>query len=155
MATDDQGAIPRYRRPTRGMVPSPTRENQVTPQPEGRDNWWQCWGDEKGPGSLFRAEVRQELGALKTRVTWFNGGLAVLSAISMAILVSWLSSRFAAAERNAVKREDVAAAVQKSAEMVAAKRGDDIGLLKQLMDKAAVDMPALPNVSPMMGKARK
>ena len=133
----------------------PTRENQVTPPAERQDHFWTCWGDKDGPGARFRTEVRGELASIKSRITWYNGGVAVLSAIGMIVLAAWLSSKFAATERSAVKREDVAAAVQKSAEMVAAKRGDDIGLLKQLMDKAAVDMPALPNVSPMTGKARK
>ena len=123
----------------------PTRENQVTPPAERQDHFWTCWGDKDGPGALFSAEVRQELGALKTRITLFNGGLGVLSAISMAILAAWLSARFSSAEKNAVKRADVESAIQRSAEMASAKRFDDVGLLKQMFDKAQVQT-ALPTV---------
>ena len=158
---DEPGAVPHAvlddkRRLTaaRGTrIRLPTRESQITPPPEGGDHWWRCWGDPKGPGAIFRAEVRADIAALKTRVTLFNGGLAVISAVSMAILAAWLSARFSAAEHNAVKRADVESAIQRSAEMVAAKHFDDAGLLKQMFDKAQVQ--ALPVVTPASTKVRK
>ena len=126
--TDDTGAQQR-RTPAQGA--------------NGPDHWWKCWGDENGPGARFRTEVRGELASIKSRITWYNGGVAVLSAIGMIVLAAWLSGKFAANERSAVKREDVAAAVQQSANMAVAKQADDFMLLRKQLEQAAADV-ALP-----------
>jgi hypothetical protein len=106
---------------------------------------WGCW-EKDGPG----AKVRKEISSIKGRIAWFNGGTAVLSAIGLVILAAWLSQRFAAVERNAVKRTDVEYAMQKSAAMAVAKQGDDI--MKQLQQAAADTAPA---PVPMTTKARR
>jgi len=163
---------PRFRRPTGAYPPMGEQDGQATPQPVPSDidaHTWNCWGTPDGPGARRLADVHQELkiirqdasaaqektreemSSIKSRITWYNGGVAVLSAIGMIVLAAWLSNRFQAAERSAVKREDVAAAVQKSADMATAKALDDAGLFKQMLDKAAVDV-ALP---PAFTKARK
>ena len=163
---------PRFRRPT-GAFPADGEDVQ-TPQPNALDaHTWHCWGTPEGPGAQRIAEVRQEvavvkqdmgiehekvrgeLSSIKSRISWFNGGTAVLSAIGMVILAAWLSSRFQAAEANAVKPKDVAAAVQKSADMAVAKQSDDFMQLKQQLDQASVDFTLLKATMPMPTKAHK
>ena len=73
------------------------------------------------------------------------GGAVVIGILAPVVLGFWLNSRLASTERSAVRREDVAAAIQKSAEMGAAKRGDDLMLIKQQLDRVAVGV-SLPDV---------
>jgi hypothetical protein len=109
---------------------------------------WRCWKGE-GPGAQLRAEVR----SIKSRISWFNGGTAVLSAIGMAVLAAWLSSKFAASERNSIKHADVEVAIQRGASMAVAKYGDDFMKFKTQLEQAAVDVSPLP--APMTTKAKR
>ena len=121
-----------------------TRENQVTPPPEGgdrRDHFWACWGEEKGPGALFRTEVLGKLDALTKRSWYQAGGAAVVGLVAMAFLAAWLSGKFEATELKAVTRQDVEVAIKKSVEMATAKIGDDQVLLQRKFDKAQVQQP--------------
>jgi hypothetical protein len=148
------------------------QDGQTTPQPGSSDidaHTWHCWGTPDGPGARRLADVHQELkiirqdaavaqektreemSSIKSRITWYNGGVAVLSAIGMIVLAAWLSSKFAATERSAVKREDVAAAVQQSANMAVARQADDFMKFKAQMEQAAADV----SLSPTFTKARK
>ena len=102
---------------------------------------------------MFRTEVLGKLDLLTKRSWYQAGAAAVIGLVAMAFLAAWLSGKFAANERNAVKRADVESAIQRSAEMVAAKHFDDAGLLKQMFDKAQVQ--ALPVVTPAPTKGRK
>lgn len=117
---------------------------------EPDDHWWRCWGHRDGPGALFRAEVTGKLDALTKRSWYQAGGAAVVGLIAMAFLASWLSGKFAATERSAVKREDVVAAVQQSANMAVAKQADDFMLLRKQLEQAAVDVSL-----PAAARARK
>ena len=117
----------------------------------GTGHFWKCWGSKDGPGAQFRTEVQADLAAIKLRIAYFAGGVAVLVALVSIFGGSWMSSRFQAAERNAVKREDVVSAVQKGADMSAAKYGDDLMDLKKQIERAAVDA----YVPPELMKARK
>ena len=110
-------------------------------------------GDQRGPGAQFRTEVLGKLDALTKRSWYQAGGAAVVGLIAMAFLASWLSGKFAATERNSVKREDVVAAVQKSADMAVAKQADDFTLLKKQLEQASADTAPLP--VPMTTKARR
>ena len=169
-----------YRRPTRenrrstGAVPTeyeriPTPVTLVNPDGSRRrddvddtgaqqrrgqgtndDHFWHCWGKKDGPGAQFRVEVLGELDSLKKRSWIQGGGLAVLGAIGMAILAAWLSSNFNAIRLNAVKRQDVAEAIQKGALMAVAKAGDDF---RQQLQQAAADTSPPP--VPMTTKARR
>jgi hypothetical protein len=159
---------PRFRRPT-GAFPADGEDVQ-TPQPNALDaHTWHCWGTPDGPGAQRIAEVHQELKVMKqdaaveqvrvngeltslNKRSWYQaGGQGAVVLIGMAVLAAWLSSKFAATERSAVKREDVAAAVQKGADMSAAKYGDDLMDLKKQIERAAVDA----YVPPELMKARK
>ena len=120
---------------------------------EPDDHWWRCWGNKDGPGAQFRIEVMAKLDALTKRSWYQAGGAAVVGLIALAFLASWLSGKFAATERSAVKREDVVAAVQKGADMSAAKYGDDLMNLKKQIEQAAADTSAPP--MPTYTKARK
>jgi hypothetical protein len=172
-----------YRRPTLpGAVPQETYERTATPvflvnqdgsarrrddtddtgaqqrraqgqDANGGDHFWRCWGDQRGPGAQFRTEVLGKLDALTKRSWYQAGGAAVVGLIAMAFLASWLSGKFAATERNSVKREDVVAAVQKSADMAVAKQADDFTLLKKQLEQASADTAPLP--VPMTTKARR
>ena len=83
--TDDTGAQQR-------RVPVSVAEHRLS-----------CWEDPAGSGHQLRVEVA----SIKTRIATFGGGTALIFAVGMAILAAWLSSRFAAAERSSVKREDL------------------------------------------------
>ena len=120
------------------------RRNTGQAAVEPDDHWWRCWGHKDGPGALFRAEVMGKLDALTKRSWYQAGGAAVVGLIAMAFLASWLSGKFAATERSAVKREDVVAAVQKGADMAVAKQSDDLMQLRRQIEQAAVDV-ALPS----------
>jgi hypothetical protein len=104
---------------------------------------WRCW-DGDGAGAKLRTEVR----AIKSRIAWYNGGTAALSAIGLVILAAWLSSKFAANERNAVKRADVESAIQRSAESAENKRYDDLRFLKQDLIESAAKLVAPARAKP-------
>jgi hypothetical protein len=104
---------------------------------------WRCW-DGDGAGAKLRTEVR----AIKSRIAWYNGGTATLSAIGLVILAAWLSSKFAANERNAVKRADVESAIQRSAESAENKRYDDLRFLKQDLIESAAKLVAPARAKP-------
>jgi hypothetical protein len=104
---------------------------------------WRCW-DGDGAGAKLRTEVR----AIKSRIAWYNGGTAALSAIGLVILAAWLSSKFAAGERNAVKRADVESAIQRSAESAENKRYDDLRFLKQDLIESAAKLVAPARAKP-------
>jgi len=114
------------------------------------DHFWHCWAKKDGAGAQLRVEVLGELDSLKKRSWIQGGGLAVLGAIGMAILAAWLSSNFNAIRLNAVKRQDVAEAIQKGALMAVAKAGDDF---RQQLQQAAADTSPPP--VPMTAKGRK
>ena len=107
---------------------------------------WKCWGHKDGAGAIFRTEVLGELDSLKKRSWLQAGGTAVLSAIGLAILGAWLSAQVRAAGDAAVKPKDVAAAVQKAADMATAKALDDANLYQKMLDQRAVDVSPLPGV---------
>ena len=152
-------AIPRYRRPTREMGPG------VSDSGHG----WRCWETPDGAGFRLRAhvddaeksmtqqingvanETRLEIAAINKRSWYQAGGIGVVTTIVVLVLGAWLAVKFKSAEDNSVKRADVEQAIKKSAEMATAKAMDDAGLLKQMFDKAAVDV-SLP---PAFTKARK
>ena len=162
------GAVPEYmHRPTPVMLvnedgsPQDRRredtddtgaqQRRVAPANGPEDHWWACWGHKDGPGAQFRAEVLGKLDALTKRSWYQAGGAAVVGLIAMAFLASWLAGKFAATERNSVKREDVVAAVQKGADMAVAKQSDDFMQLKRQLEAAAVEVAAPPAFT----KARK
>ena len=117
----------------------------------GEDHFWRCWGKSDGPGAQFRVEVLGKLDALTKRSWYQAGGAAVVGLIAMAFLASWLAGKFAATERNSVKREDVAAAIEKGATMAVAKQTDDYVKVRRQLEAAAVEVAAPPEFM----KARK
>ena len=163
MATDDQGAVPRYRRPTREMA---------TPQPAATDfdaHAWRCLGSPDGPGARRFDEVKQELVNVKQDAVLADkerraeivsirlrlaGWGAVIAFLVFAIPIAlgvWIKWRTEAMEASAIKRSDIEAALQRHAETQSAKRLDDAGLIKMMVDKALV----LPPDSTPMQKARR
>ena len=153
-------AIPRYRRPTREMAPLPTADSHVV---------W-CW-EGAGPGARLRLHVdqveqnmsqqidgvakesRKDITAINKRLWYISGGAAVVGLLAPLVLGIWLNSQFKGSNDRAVKRADVEQAIKRSADMATAKAFDDAGLFKQMLDKAAVTVPMLPEL--MQGKARK
>lgn len=109
----------------------------------------------KQDAAVEQVRVNGELTSLNKRSWYQAGGQGAVVLIGMAVLAAWLSSKFAATERSAVKREDVAAAVQKSADMAVAKQSDDFMQLKQQLDQASVDFTLLKATMPMPTKAHK
>ena len=105
----------------------------------------------KQDAAVEQVRVNGELTSLNKRSWYQAGGQGAVVLIVMAVLAAWLSSKFAATERSAVKREDVAAAVQKSADMAVAKQTDDLMAFKRQMEQAAVEVYAPPAAT----KARK
>ena len=134
------------RRPTRELsTPSPTL-------PELDAHRWGGWGAPDGPGTLRLGEVNAKAALEKERVqgeltalakrSWYqSGGTAAVTALGLLIFAAWLSARFSETKLNSVTREDVTSAIQKSFEMEASKRGDDLMLLKQMYDKIQVQAP--------------
>ena len=122
-------------------------DEEATPQP-ATTNWdahaWQCWGNKDGAGARFQVEVRGALAAIKGRISYYNGGLGVLGLLAAGLFAWWLNTKFEASAANAVKPKDVAAAIQKSADMATAKAVDDVGIFKQMLDQQAADMAAPP-----------
>ena len=125
----DDGAIPRYRRPTREMAPAVSDSHVV----------W-CWEGE-GPGARLRLhvdqvennmteqidgvakEARGEILAINKRIWYLNGGLGLLVLIVPIVLGFWLNSRLKTTEGAAPTRADVESAIRRSVEMVAARGG--------------------------------
>jgi hypothetical protein len=170
-----------YRRPTLpGAVPQETYERTATPvflvnqdgsarrredtddsgaqqrrapsqDANGTGHFWRCWGDRNGPGAQFRVAVMGELDSLKKRSWLQAGGIAVLTALGLAVFGVWISAQIRAVGDAAVKPKDVAAAIEKSTQMVSAKYGDDLMKFKTQLEQAAVES----YVPPETMKARK
>ena len=132
----------------------PTRELSTPPPtlPDLDAHRWGCWGATDGPGTRRLAEIRRDAAIEKERVqgeltalakrSWYqSGGTAAVTALGLLIFAAWLSARFSETKLNSVTREDVTSAIQKSFEMEASKRGDDLMLLKQMYDKIQVQAP--------------
>ena len=152
-----------YRRPTREVASPQTAS-------DGHVVW--CW-EGAGPGARLRLHVdqvennmstqidgvakesRQEILAISKRLWYISGGAAVIGILAPVVLGFWLNSRLASTERSAVRREDVAAAIQQSAKMASARAADDAGLFKQMLDRAAVDVSPLPDVRAARTKGNK
>jgi hypothetical protein len=96
-------------------------------------------------------ESRKDITAINKRLWYISGGAAVVGLLAPVVLGVWLSYRLKDSDDRAVKRADVEQAVQKSAAMATAKSLDDMGLFKQMLDKAAVNV-ALPTVTPRVRK---
>ena len=97
------------------------------------------------------AETRLEIAAINKRGWYQAGGIGVVTALAVIVLGAWLAVKFKSAADSSVKREDVAAAIHQSATEAAAKTIDEVGLYKQMLDKAAVNI-ALPTVTPRTRK---
>jgi hypothetical protein len=97
---------------------------------------------------------REEIVSIKERIARYNVVGWLLGLAAPALLAWWLNSRFKTSEDAAVKPKDVAAAVQKAADMAAAKSLDDAGLFKQMLNQQAVDV-SLPDVRAAKTKGSK
>jgi hypothetical protein len=133
----------------------PTRELSTPPPtlPDLDAHRWGCWGATDGPGTRRLAEIRRDAAIEKERVqgeltalakrSWYqSGGTAAVTALGLLIFAAWLSARFSETKLNSVTREDVTSAIQKSFEMSSARRGDDLMLLKQMIDGIKIQVQA-------------
>lgn len=104
----------------------PTRENATpTPQPvSDAEHFWRCWDEKDGPGR----RVRDDVGTIKKRMWYLNGGVAVVVALGLLVLGRWIDARLTAGEKNSIKRDDIEQVVRKRFEVDEAKRFDDAHL---------------------------
>lgn len=127
-----------YRRPTREIASQAASDS---------DHALWCW-EGTGPGARLRVrvdqavenmtqqidgvarETRKEFGTINKRLWYISGGIAVLTILTPVILGAWLSSRLAANEKNAIKRDDVEQLFRKNHEAMESKRFDDARLEK-------------------------
>jgi hypothetical protein len=137
---------------------SPTRENATPQQVADSGHVLWCWeGD--GPGARLRIrvdqavdsmtqqidgvarETRKELGTINKRLWYISGGIAVLTILAPVILGAWLSSRLAASEKNAIKRDDVEQLFRRNHEAMESRRFDDARLEKLAFPPFEANMP--------------
>lgn len=151
----------------------PPHENQPTPPPGPSDldaHTWRCWGTPEGPGARRLADIHQELVnvkqdavladkerrgeivSIKLRLAGWNAVIAFLVFAVPIALGFWIKARTEAMEASAIKRADIESALQRHAETLSARRLDDAGLIKTMVDKALVQ--PLPVVTPLR-KSRK